>query len=135
MEWKHLKNAVFSKKTVKNCFGGTLDDFLGKRRRLSPKINITFFLSQMRCWIFHCLAVLTKKKKKKKVYFLRNWQKTVSGALVSFEGKGASGDKNEYNLFYQKLNAEYFYVNNFFGQSIFWGNCKKLFLWAHLTIF
>ncbi len=34
--------------------------------------------------------------------FLRKRQKTVSGAQVSFEGKEASGDENEYKLFYEK---------------------------------
>ncbi len=32
--------------------------------------------------------------------FLRKRQKTVSGAQVSFEGKEASGDEDEYNLFF-----------------------------------
>ncbi len=34
--------------------------------------------------------------------FLSKRQKTVSGAQVSFEGKEASGDENEYKLFYGK---------------------------------
>ncbi len=34
--------------------------------------------------------------------FLRKRQNTLSGAQVSFEGKEASGDENEYKLFYGK---------------------------------
>ncbi len=49
--------------------------------------------------------------------FLRKRQKTVSGAQVSFEGKEASGDENEYIIFYGKLSLEYFSFNNFFEKS------------------
>ncbi len=34
--------------------------------------------------------------------FLRKRKKIVSGPQVSFEGKEASGDENEYKLFYGK---------------------------------
>ncbi len=42
--------------------------------------------------------------------FLRKRQKTVSGAQLSFEGKEASGDENEYNNFYGEWGLEYFKV-------------------------
>ncbi len=42
---------------------------------------------------------------------------------------------NEYNLFYQKLDAEYVLFNNFFENSrIFWENNEKLF-WRHIWRF
>ncbi len=42
--------------------------------------------------------------------------------------KQSSYTKNEYNLFYQKLDAEYFLFKNFFEKnSIFWENPEKLF--------
>ncbi len=46
--------------------------------------------------------------------------------------KGSSYTKNGYNLFHQKVEAEYFAFNNFFLKkaSIFWENCEKLF-WEH----
>ncbi len=38
----------------------------------------------------------------------------------------SSYTKNEYNLFYQKLDAKYFLFNNFFKKnSIFWENSFK----------
>ncbi len=45
--------------------------------------------------------------------------------------RGSSYTKNEYNLFYRKLNAEYFFIQQFFFEksSIFWENGKKLFWW------
>ncbi len=49
--------------------------------------------------------------------------------------KGSSYTKNEYNLFYQKLHAEYFLFKKFFAKSsIFWENCEKLF-WGHIGQF
>ncbi len=42
--------------------------------------------------------------------FWENGKITVSGAQVSFEEKGISGDENEYNLFYGKWGFEYFFI-------------------------
>ncbi len=53
------KKAVFSEKTAKNCFGGRIWQFFRERRRLTPKINITY-LSQMRNWIFYYLPIFSK---------------------------------------------------------------------------
>ncbi len=39
------KKTVFSQKPAKNCFGGAFDNFFRERRRLMPKINITFFIT------------------------------------------------------------------------------------------
>ncbi len=68
-----------------------------ERRRLVSKINITFFIANE---ILNIL--LFSSFFKKSCSFLRKRQKTVSGAQVSFEGKNASGDENEYNHFYEK---------------------------------
>ncbi len=46
---------------------------------------------------------------------MRKRQKTVSGAQVSFEGNGASGDENKFNLFNEILNI--FSFNNFFEKK------------------
>ncbi len=46
--------------------------------------------------------------------------------------KGSSYTKNEYNLFYHKLDAEYFLFDNFFEKgNIFRENSEKLF-WGHI---
>ncbi len=37
------KKAVFSKKTVKNCFGGTFDHFLGEEGVLLGKLTDLFY--------------------------------------------------------------------------------------------
>ncbi len=47
----------------------------------------------------------------KKLYFQRKPQKTVLGPhLTIFWGKKASYTKNEYSRFYQKFDAEYFFI-------------------------
>ncbi len=49
--------------------------------------------------------------------------------------KVSSYSKNEYKLFYQKLDAEYFFMLQFFLKSnIFRENCKELF-WRHIWQF
>ncbi len=89
-----LKKPVFSEKTVKNCFGCTFDDFVGEGGVLLQKL-IQHLLSQIRYWIFYYLIVFSKK-----VVFS---QKTGSEGQVPFEGKGASGDENEYNFFFSEM--------------------------------
>ncbi len=61
------------------------------------KINVTFFIANE-----VSIILLFSSFFKKSCNFLRKRQKTVSGAQVSFEGKEASGDENECNLFYGK---------------------------------
>ncbi len=51
------KKAVFSDKTEKTVLGAHLTE----RRRLTPKINITF-LSQMRYRIFYYLPIFSKNE-------------------------------------------------------------------------
>ncbi len=63
--------------------------------------------------------------------FLRKRQETVSGAQVSFEGKEASGDENEYKIFYEKWGLEYFIVNNFFEKSNIFGDNRETILGGH----
>ncbi len=46
-----------------------------------------------------------------------------------FEGRGASGDKNQYNIFCRYRRFEYFLSNNFFEKTnIFQNICEKLLL-------
>ncbi len=42
-----FKKTVFSEKTVKNCFWGHIRQFFREKRRLVPKINITFFYHKL----------------------------------------------------------------------------------------
>ncbi len=97
------KSCIF-RENRKKLFCGRIWQFFRKIRRLTPKINITF-LSQMRYRIFYYYQLFPKM-----CNFLRKRQKTVSGSQVSFEGKEASGDKNEYNFLYGKWGLEYFIV-------------------------
>ncbi len=96
------KSYIF-RENRKKLFWKRIWQFFRERRRLMPKINLTF-LSQMRYWIFY-LPIFSKM-----CNFLRKREKTVSGAQISFEGKEAFGDENEYNLFYEKWGLEYFIV-------------------------
>ncbi len=86
------KSSIFEK-IEKNCFRSTFDDFLGKGG-VSPQKLTQHFLSQIRYRIFYYLA------------------KTVPDGQVPFEGKGASGDENEYNLFFWNYASEYFFEEN-----------------------
>ncbi len=61
----------------------------------------------MRYWIFYYLTVSSKKS----CIFWKKRQKTVSGAQVSFEGKGVFGDENKYKLFYGKWGFEYLFFH------------------------
>ncbi len=54
------KKAVFSEKTAKKMFWRRIWKFFRERRRLTPKINITF-LSQMRYRIFYYLLIFFQK--------------------------------------------------------------------------
>ncbi len=88
------KSCIF-RENSKKLFRGRIWQFFRERRPLTMKINITF-LSQMRYQYFIYQFF------PKMCNFLRKRQKTVSEAQVSFEGKEASGDENEYKLFYGK---------------------------------
>ncbi len=81
---------------MKNCFGSTFDNFLGKGGVLRQKLTSTFLITN------EILNILLFSSSKKKLYFLKKQQKTVSVVQVFFEGKEASGEENEYNLFYGK---------------------------------
>ncbi len=39
------EKAVFFEETVKNCSSSAIDHFLGNQRRLTQKINLTFFIT------------------------------------------------------------------------------------------
>ncbi len=53
------------------------------------------------------------------------------GGHDCFKGKGAFGDKNQYNLFCRKWGFEYFLFNNFFknnnNNNFFWGGGTVIF--------
>ncbi len=50
--------------------------------------------------------------------------------------RGHLTPKNEYNLFYQKLDAKNFYIKQFFQKKqCFLRKLQKIILGAHLTIF
>ncbi len=104
---------MFSEKTVKNSFGDSFDSLLGKGGVLRQKL--TYFL-------------LFSSFFKKSCNFLRKQQKTVSGCLVSFEGKEASGDENDLTFFMENEVLNIFSCNNFFPKSnIFGGKGEKNF--------
>ncbi len=72
----------------------------------------------------------------KKAVFLEKTAKTPFvgvGGHDCFEGRGASGDKNQYNLFcWHQQRSEYFSFNNFFEKNnIFQNNSEILFLGVH----
>ncbi len=83
-----------------------------ERRLLAPKISVTFFYHKLGTEYFIILQFIQRK-----LYFLRKRWNTVSGSQVSFEGKGAFGDENKYNLFYGIRGFEYFFIRKFFQRK------------------
>ncbi len=112
------KKQYFLRKLRKTVLG-RIWQFFRERRRLVPKINITFFYHkwEMRYWIFYYLTVFFEKS----CNFLRKRQKIISVDQVSFEGKEASGDENEYNLFlWEIMFWIFFHLTIFSKKQQFW---------------
>ncbi len=59
---------------------------------------------------------------------------TFVGGHARFEGRGAPGDKNLYNLFCRHRRFEYFLSNNFFKKNNIFQNINKNFF-GDVTIF
>ncbi len=56
--------------------------------------------------------------------------------MTIFWEKGSSYGKNEYNLFYRKLDGKNFYIKQFFRKKqYFLRKLQKTVVGAHLTIF
>ncbi len=108
----------------KKLFWGRIWQFVRERRRLTPKINVTF-LSQMRYWIFYYLAVFSKKKN---CIFWENSEKPFLGPKSLLKGRGGLAWKMNITFFNGKWSFEYFSFNNFFEKgNIFGENGEKNF--------
>ncbi len=88
--WK--KSGIFGE-NLKKLFCGRIWQLFKERRRLTPKINVTFFITNEVSNNLLCINFFQKM-----CYVLRKRQKTVSGAQVPFEGKEASRNENEYPM-------------------------------------
>ncbi len=78
--------------------------------------------------IFFRMSVLSSSKTSWTFFNLRwkHCEKPFVGGHDHFEGKRASGGKNQYKLFYKKWGFEYFLCNNFFKKNnIFKNNREK----------
>ncbi len=75
---------------VKNCFRGTFDDFFRERRRLPPKIKITFFITNV---IGNIL--LFSGFFKKSCIFRENDKKPFLGDKRLLTGRGCLATKME----------------------------------------
>ncbi len=75
---------------------------------------------------------------RQKSYILKHWSTLFTTRPLDHcaTGKGSFYTKNEHNLFYQKLEAKYFFIQQFFRKKqVFAGkNCEKLF-WGHIWQF
>ncbi len=61
----------------------------------------------------------------------KNCEKPFAGEHNHFEEKGASGDKNQYNLFCRKWGFDYFSFKNFFEKNnIFQHNWENIFFFG-----
>ncbi len=75
-------------------------------------MNITFFKGNK---VFNIFS--SNIFSKKATFSKKNAERKFLEAMTIFDEAGSSYVKNEYNLFYHKLNAKYFYVNLFFSQK------------------
>ncbi len=64
---------------------------------------------------------------KKAVFLEKTAKNSFVGGHDRFEGRGASGDQNQYNLFDRHWGFVYFSFNNFFGKRIFFKITGKIF--------
>ncbi len=121
-----LFNNFFEKSSIfrENCeklFWRCIRQFFRGRRRLAPKINITFFITNE---VLNIL--LFSSFFKVSCNFQRERQKTAFGAQVFFER-----NENEYNLFYGKWGFEFFSFDNVFEKSNILEKIGKKILWGH----
>ncbi len=82
--------------------------------------------------IFFQMSILSSSKTSWMFSNLRwkNCEKSLVGGHDHFEGKGASGDKNQYKLFCKKWGFEYFLHSNFFKKTIFSKITAKNNIWG-----
>ncbi len=109
-----LFNNFFGKSSIfrENCeklFSGHIRWFFSERRRLAPKIKRIFFTNEV--WNISLLSDFFKKK----LYFLRKWQKNFSGGHF-WRDRGAWRQKLIL-LFYVKCGLNTFSFNNFYKKS------------------
>ncbi len=111
---------------LKNCFGGTFDHFLRERRSLTPKINITSFITKS---VLNILFLNSFFHKKTGIFRAKShfW------GQVRLEGKGASGDENEYNLFYGKWGWISFHLTIFLKKATLFEKMVKKILEAMIS--
>ncbi len=102
------KNISIFREKCEKLFTGLIWLFFRKRGRLAPKINVTFFVAN---WVLNVL--LFNSFSKKKTVFSEKMPKNCFWGQVPLEGKGASDNKNKYNLFYGKWDFEYFFIQFF----------------------
>ncbi len=108
-----LKKAVFSEKLMKNYFGGTFDDFLGKGGVLLQKL-ISLFYHKLGCWIFYYLVVVLKNS-----CIFRETQKNRFGVAGKslLKGRGCRATKKNISFFMENKVLIVFSSNNFFEES------------------
>ncbi len=127
-----FKKSNIFRKTGEKLFWRRIWQFFRERRGPATKINITFFLLQMRYWIFYYLAVFSKKAE----IFWENGKKPFLGPKSLLKGRGRLATKMNITFYLienEVLNI--FSCNNFFEKSnIFGENGEKKF-WGNTTIF
>ncbi len=112
------KSSTFRENREK-LFWGRIWQFLKERRRLVPKINITFLLP-MTCWIFYYLAVFSKKA----VIFWKNG-KTPFLWAESLEGTEGMATKMNITFFMGNEVLNIFSCNNFFQKNSIFEESKE----------
>ncbi len=84
---------------MKNCFGGTFDDFLGKGGVLPQKLTLLFLGWEYFISVFQKKAVFSKKIVKN-----RFWGPSL------LKGRGCLATKMNITFFYGKCGFKYFFI-------------------------
>ncbi len=141
--WIFLYSTVFSKKISifwENCekmFWGHIWRFFRERRRLAPKINITFYHKWGTEYFYYLLGF------SKKAVFSEKIAKTVSEGQVFFQGNRCLAKKMNIPFLWEKWFWIFFHVTIFsnkatflkkIGKKHFCGTWPFFRQWGHLTL-
>ncbi len=120
IEWKFLK--ISERRT---------ENFKIAKRFLKKVENIKKTLAQE---VRQKSDISDRRRRLRPLQPLLCWQHVQLGHCAT--SQGSSYTKNEYNLFYQKFDAEYFFIQQFFRKKLYFlRKPQKAVLGAHLTIF
>ncbi len=113
------KNSIFWENHEK-LFWWRIWPFFKERGRLTPKINVTFFITNS----VPSILLLNKFFEKSSI-FGKNYEEPFVGGHDHFEGMGAFRDKSQYNFFGRKWGFKYFSFDDFSEKNNIFRNIRE----------